>query len=184
VYDVEIDYYNPNNIVLGTDVGVWTSSDGGSSWNYDANFTHVPVFQIRQDRLYNDGCRVFYAGTHGRGIFRAFSPDFPGNCEKTPGLATGIKNIPLVTDLLTANFYPNPTGKHAFLELNTSKETHLSVLMVDVLGRSYNAAARKQKLQKGTTTLEFDFTSVPSGNYLMSIKTNDKSITKNVVVIK
>jgi hypothetical protein len=184
VYDVEIDYYNPNNIVLGTDVGIWTSSDGGASWDYDVNFTHVPVFHLRQERLYNDGCRVFYAGTYGRGIFRAFSPDFPNTCEKAPGLATGVNNKPVVTDLLHASFYPNPTSTKSVLEITTSKETKLSITMVDLMGRVYPALSRNQKLMKGTSIVDFDFTAIPAGNYLMYIKTNEKTITKNIVVVK
>jgi hypothetical protein len=183
VFGAVIDYYNPNNIILGTDVGVWTSTDGGASWDVDPNFPHVPVFHIRQDRLYRDECRVIYVGTHGRGIFRAFSPDFSGSCEKTPGLVSVGKN-PVITDLLTAEFYPNPVRDKAVLELKTSKETNLNITMIDLLGRTYSVANRNQKLAKGKTAINFDFTSIPSGNYIMSVKTKEKSITKNIVVIK
>jgi hypothetical protein len=185
VYDAVIDYYNPNNIILGTDVGIWTSADAGASWHYsESEFTHVPVIQLRQDLLYKDGCYVIYAGTHGRGIFRTFSPDHPGDevCNKTAGLVSNVANKTITS--FSANFYPNPVNNKATLEINTNKETNINVVLVDLLGRVYDKVSANQKIFKGTSQLSLDFTAIPSGNYLLSVKTKEQTITKNVVVFK
>lgn len=184
VYDAEIDYYNPNHIILATDVGIWTSSDGGVSWHYDPNFTHVPVFQIRQDRLYREDCRVFYAGTHGRGIFRAFSPDFPGTCERTPGLITAIKTLPTTAKPFQITFYPNPVHHFAFLEITGSEETELHTVLVDILGRIHPEGARRQYIASGKTVLEYDFSRLSPGRYILHIRLGARSMGKNVLIVR
>lgn len=184
VYDAVIDAYNTQNLIIGTDVGVWTSSNGGTNWEYSlTEFTHVPTFELRQDKLYKDGCYVIYAGTHGRGAFRTFSPDFPNTCEKKAGLVSNGKDL-IVSDVLSANFYPNPLSDKGFLEVNATKETTIEAVLVDLLGRTYDNVAINKTLKKGTTTFELDFKNIPAGNYLFNIKTSDKSISKQITIMK
>ncbi len=185
VYDAVIDFYNGNNIILGTDVGIWTSNNGGTSWTYSENdFTHVPVIQLRQDKLYQDGCYVIYAGTHGRGIFRTFSPDHPGDavCPKKAGITTSVAESNVLN--FSVNFYPNPVSNKANLEVNTDKETTVSIVLVDLLGRTYDKVKVNQRLNRGTSNISLDFSSIPAGNYLLSVKTKGQSLTKNVTVFR
>jgi hypothetical protein len=186
VYDAVIDFYNGNTFILGTDVGIWTSADAGATWTYsESEFTHVPVLELRQDKLYKDGCYVIYAGTHGRGMFRTFSPNHPGEsvCTKQAGIVSSVNNINIVTEV-SANFYPNPVKNNAYLEINVNKESSLNVTLIDLLGRTYDKVQLNQKIYKGSSKISLDFTSIPSGSYLLNIKAGDKSITKNVIVFK
>lgn len=187
VYDAVIDYYNSSNIILGTDVGLWTSSNGGANWEFsETEFTHVPVLELRQDKMYFDGCFVIYAGTHGRGIFRTFSPDHPGDgvCPKTPGLITSVKETGKAIEV-SSKFYPNPViGNEATLEISTNATSGLSIQLIDFLGRTYSQSALQTQLNKGNNTVKVNFSGVPTGNYILSIKTEGKTTTKNVVVVK
>ena len=65
VRDVEIDPTDSNAIWAGTEVGVFTSSDRGSTWDV----THDGPANVSVDELFvlNDH---LYAVTHGRGLFR------------------------------------------------------------------------------------------------------------------
>ncbi len=185
VYDALIDYYDNNNILLATDVGIWASTDGGASWEYnETEFPHVPVFMLRQDALYSSDCRVIYAGTHGRGVWRTFSPLFPSSCERRAGIdlvsSTG-KKIDITQ--MSANFYPNPVSNFAFLEVTLDKAQNVSIVLVDLLGRTYDQAKVNQYMKAGITKLSFDFSNLPSGSYIMSVRTKEKSLTRNIVVM-
>lgn len=64
-YDITTHPDNKNTIILGTEVGLFVSEDGGTNWSpTNQGPTNAPVF-----RLFWDG-RTLYAATHGRGIFK------------------------------------------------------------------------------------------------------------------
>ncbi|NCP46580.1 MAG: hypothetical protein GW818_09235, partial [Flavobacteriales bacterium] len=89
VYDAEIDMNDPNIVLIGTDFGVWATSNAFSAptgaqveW-YSENvngMAHVPTFEIKQ-QYKNPGLafgnatnsQVYYLGTHGRGFYRSES---------------------------------------------------------------------------------------------------------------
>ena len=65
---IVIDTANPNNIYVGTDIGIWKSADGGGSWNHmgpEVGMPNVAVFDLK---IQGGTGRVF-AFTHGRGAF-------------------------------------------------------------------------------------------------------------------
>ena len=62
-----IDPANANNIFLGADIGVWSSSDGGVSWTHlgpTVGMPNVAVFDLRMNSV-----SQVTAFTHGRGAF-------------------------------------------------------------------------------------------------------------------
>jgi photosystem II stability/assembly factor-like uncharacterized protein len=80
------------DLYVGTDVGVFESSDGGASWRSFSGFSlpNVPVTDLRL----HEPSRKLYASTFGRGLYRIGlnSIDFDGdgvlnvvdNCTETP----------------------------------------------------------------------------------------------------
>ncbi len=61
-----IDPANSNNIYAGTDIGVYSSTDGGASWTpFGTGLPRSAVF----DLALQNANRVLRAGTHGRGIW-------------------------------------------------------------------------------------------------------------------
>jgi hypothetical protein len=65
-----------SNLFAGTDIGVYTSADGGATWTPFSNgLPRVPVF----DMAYQGANRVLRIATHGRGIWEVqFSPSGTG----------------------------------------------------------------------------------------------------------
>jgi hypothetical protein len=62
-----LDPGNSNRLFLGTDIGVYVSSDGGVSWApFNQSLPNVAVF----DLTYRPETGVLVAATHGRGMFR------------------------------------------------------------------------------------------------------------------
>jgi hypothetical protein len=63
---IALDPVNPNNVYVGTDIGVWKSTDGGGSWTHqgpEIGMPNVAVFDLKIQPVTG---RIF-AFTHGRG---------------------------------------------------------------------------------------------------------------------
>ncbi len=59
---------NTNNIFIGTDLGIFSSDDGGTSWSQDnGGLANVSVMDLD----YRSSDKRLYAATHGRGMFYA-----------------------------------------------------------------------------------------------------------------
>ncbi len=65
---IALDPFDPNVVWVGTDIGVWKSIDGGSTWAHmgpEAGMPNVAVFDLK---INHDTGRLL-AFTHGRGAF-------------------------------------------------------------------------------------------------------------------
>lgn len=72
-FAILVNPYDSNTLFLGTDLGVFVSTDGGASWAHDASpFSNVIVEDLVVDR----GTRSnwLFAFTYGRGAYRAGLP--------------------------------------------------------------------------------------------------------------
>ena len=69
-----VDPLNSQQLFVGTDVGVFSTSDGGLNWfKENAGFANVSVAWLVFDSNHN-----LYAFTHGRGVWRVAVPVGPG----------------------------------------------------------------------------------------------------------
>ena len=178
VYDAIIDYHNANNIILGTELGIWASADAGLSWNEEnQGMATVPTFQVVQQMLYNQECQVIYIGTHGRGLFRTTTLT-PFDCK----LAAGQPEVK--TQLLNRlSIYPNPIADKAFVELDMKTNDQATLQIIDVVGRVYRNI-NLPDLQFGVNRIEIDFSDLPGGVYIVAVRINNEFDTKRVFVTK
>lgn len=120
VYDAVIDVDDENRIIIGTDLGIWATENGGTSWE-EANdgMARVPVFEIRGYEWRPWEGMVMYIGTHGRGYYRSTS------------LKTSTKSI--VKNSLKANLSPNPVVSSANInfESKVSGESNYSIYNIN-----------------------------------------------------
>ena len=71
VNTVTIEANDPQRVWVGTDAGVYKSTDGGGGWNpLNNGMPNVPVYQISLDEVRGRA----WAGTHGRGAFVLTKP--------------------------------------------------------------------------------------------------------------
>ncbi len=86
-----VDPSNPNTLYAGTDIGVFTSADGGANWTpFSAGLPRVAVFGMEIQNAH----RVLKIATHGRGIFqynlrtpvRRAEGDFDGDGRSDPAV--------------------------------------------------------------------------------------------------
>jgi hypothetical protein len=84
---IVVDPLEPSTLYVGTDAGVWTSSNAGGSWSQlgpSSGMPNVPVNEIEA------GGPTIIAFTHGRGAFKLVPPLVTSvTASATPALYTG-----------------------------------------------------------------------------------------------
>ncbi|MCX7853563.1 MAG: YCF48-related protein, partial [Caldilineales bacterium] len=70
VLALALDRSAPGTVYIGTDLGVYRSTNGGNSWApFNENFPRVAVFDLAL-QAYPNGARQLVAATHGRSMWR------------------------------------------------------------------------------------------------------------------
>ena len=155
VYDAEIDMFNPNLIVIGTEMGVFATEDG-QSWSEENNgLDRVPAFDVEQQAWHaglgvaNTG--IYYVGTYGRGAFRA--ENFQTNIAER-----GAR-------MAVAKVFPNPAVSDVTIEVPGLDNQNAVVNIYNINGRKVNA----QTIAVRNGALQMSVASLSSGNYLIQV---------------
>ncbi|GCD80080.1 T9SS type A sorting domain-containing protein [Schleiferia thermophila] len=173
VYASVINYQNPNQVLVGTEYGIYSTADITATnvvWTREnEGMGNVPVFMLRQqlvgiDKTTGDWLSGrIYAGTHGRGIFR------------TENLAIiGIKENTLNEDKSIANnlsIYPNPTSFYTTVNLNLDKQSRAEFVIRDLTGRTAKRLTFNQ-LMPEIKTLKVDVSDLRAGSYVIELYLN------------
>lgn len=124
INDVEIDPQDPDTLYAATEVGVFTSHDGGTSW-------HVPQSgpaNVAVDELFWMGTTLV-AATHGRGMY---SIDVNG--AGTPSVAASTTVIDFGSQLLNT---PTSLKRITFTNTGTAPLTIYSIAIAGTNARDY-----------------------------------------------
>ena len=169
VYDVMIEKNNPNLILAATEYGVYSTVNGENWFVEDNGFPKAPVFEIEQQtwasshKILNEG--TIYAGTHGRGIWKAEN-------FSSVGEQASLKS----SDELGLSVYPNPTASVANLDLAAFSGT----VAVQVL--SLDGKLAKEEGFNGGTTGKLNVSDLAKGTYLVVAEDANTKKTARVVV--
>ena len=91
VHSIVVDPLNNQTLYAGTEMGVFTSVDGGNSWlRDDNNFANTPVTQLVLDR--SAGVTNLIAFTFGRGVWKTAVPGSGTPCAYA--LSTTTPSVP------------------------------------------------------------------------------------------
>jgi photosystem II stability/assembly factor-like uncharacterized protein len=160
VYSGRIDAFDPNLIVIGTEMGIFASEDAGATWieKNDGDMDRVPVYEIHQQtRTYggdvtNTG--FYYIGTHGRGAFRA--ENFFNS--------VGDNNSEFDNDF-SLSVFPNPTTE--VLKVNTGLSGDQKIEIFNTGGQLVKTAT----VSSNGTVLSVDVNELNTGNYIVRATT-------------
>ena len=184
VYSVVIDRYDSKNIIVGTELGVYSSNLNGSNWEPEFNgLPTTPVLTLNQEQVYDlDGdCYILYAGTYGKGSY-ASSTLSPVGCEIPKGnFSTGIEDQSLSMNG-ELKVYPNPASEVMQVEFSLQKEANPILLIYDLNGwivlekalGHFSAGNYKQQVQLNTLT---------SGQYIMVLRTRDNQLVQKLSIM-
>lgn len=120
--DLVVDPADPQRLYLATDVGVWTSADGGGYW-YPLG-VGLPL-QVIADLVLHAGSRQLFAFTHGRSAWKLDLGAMP--------LAAGPATPPARLALSAAG--QNPARGRVRMTLDLPRNERVEVAVFDLLGR-------------------------------------------------
>lgn len=94
-----------------------------------------------------------------------------------------LSTTELFKENLWMNCYPNPSSSLTTIEYYLHKGSHVEIEVLDLTGRNIGTAVKGNK-NPGKHKLDFDLSRYQSGTYIFTLKTNDASITKKVILQK
>lgn len=181
VYAAIIDFYNPNNLIAGTDFGVWSSSDAGISWVQETDgLSNTPVYSVKQNGLYNEDCVVLYVAAYGRGLMRSTTLTTLNNaiCNLVSGVESTKPNA-----VNSISLYPNPVSNQLNIDLGLAKAGNVTLHVVDIMGREVHKQQFGNK-SVGQNKLTTNVSHLQTGVYIVAIETAAGVITRQIVVSK
>jgi photosystem II stability/assembly factor-like uncharacterized protein len=163
VYDVVISKIN-GAIIVGSELGLW-SYDGTSWYEENQTINRVPVFRVREIKLYEDACPVLYIGTHGRGLWR--STTLIGNtaCAKVASINNPTQEATQVSDL---NIFPNPVNSSSKVAVTLNKSSTITLRVFDMTGKLFSEQTVSNTVV-GENLFNLDAANLPNGTYLLNV---------------
>ncbi len=172
-----------NSYLVGTDLGVWGTDNGGLTWTELNNISgqesqwhpRIPTMQIAVKPFLSTPSgghigEIIYTGTYGRGTFvsKTRAVDF---------FPTSTTDIQAKTNNLTV--YPNPVGSTAHIkyDVRLAGEAMIQVISLNggIIKTTFGA------LQVGENKLNVDLSGVSKGIYMISVTSeNGTEMTKIV----
>ncbi len=159
VYDVVV--HDANTVIIGTELGIW--SWDGSSWHEENNgMPRVPVYRLIEKPLYNDGCKVLYAGTHGRGMWRCATFAANNGCTTTTSI-TDTKS-PQVSNM---SIFPNPVSSTARVSMVLDNHQDVTLRVFDMAGKLYKEITIRNTTE-GENRFDLDASGLSNGTYILA----------------
>jgi len=161
----------PRIIFIGTDLGVYQSTDDGGSWaSFNNGLPTLSVFDLK----YKEPLGIIIAATHGRGCWTYNLP-----------AAIGIKHISSdVPDKFKLfQNYPNPFNPTTNIKYQITNTSFVTLKVYDILGREA-ATLVNEKLQPGSYEVSFDGSNFSSGIYFYKLQAGNFTETRKMLMVK
>lgn len=175
VYCVLIDPQDADNLIIGTELGVYSSNNGGSSWTIEETMPRVPVMKMHR-HLYNDPvtgetkANTIVAGTYGRGIWRTRTMEY-----------TGVHDVAIASKSL--GLFPNPANAQSSLKINLVAKTDLTVTVYGMNGQQVKQYTYKNQVP-GVKTYDVQTADLANGTYLVRVQGQSFNATEKLVVLR
>ena len=158
---------------IGTDVGVWTSTNGGVNWlPFETGFPNAVVVDLE----IQDALQKLVAGTHGRG---AWEVDIPATGGTDVAIGTPVA-LPLMLDPPA----PNPARDQAVLRFAAKYEGQVTLDVFDVAGRLVSRVAELPRGDGVIRTAPWLTDDVQSGVYFAVLRAGSMQKSQKLVVAK
>jgi len=162
--------YATNIILVGMDVGVFVTYNGGQSWTELADGLPNTV-AIHLD--YHVNTNKIRIGTHGRGVY-----ELSGSLV---GIVNNNGNIP-GNFSLTQN-YPNPFNPSTKISFSIPKSEFVSLKVFNSVGQEVESLLNK-KLEPGSYDINFNAGKLSSGIYFYRFVAGNFAETKKMILLR
>ncbi len=184
VYSCVIAKHDPDVIVIGTEVGIFRTNDGGDTWIEENGgmMDRVPVLDLRQQ--YREAWEVtnseiIYAGTHGRGIFNN-GDYFQPNTSIDDNVPGNLGDLPVLSNL---TIFPNPMNTQGWVEFKLNNPEDVRVSIFTINGKMVHNIDRNN-LPVGEHKLSFDAARLTAGTYILVLEAGGERETGKFIVTK
>ncbi|HEX2788130.1 MAG TPA: YCF48-related protein [Ignavibacteria bacterium] len=170
-FDAQIKFYNNIGLLTGTSGTYYKSTDYGFSWNKYNTGTHHTINGIS---IVNDSTYVFVGD--GFTVLKTSSGGNPVNIKKiNPGI--------IISSYLLQN-YPNPFNPVTKIQFEIPKQSNVSIIIYDVLGKEVARLLNNDIKQQGRYEIDFDASNFASGIYFYKMIAGDFVQTNKMVLLK
>jgi photosystem II stability/assembly factor-like uncharacterized protein len=170
---VVMDPLYPQNIYVGTDFGVYVSTNSGANW-----FSYMTGMQesMISDLTIVYPNRSLRATTHGNGNWQRKLVENPvtninGNNTSTPEKFSLSQN------------YPNPFNPVTVISYNVPQASYVSLRVYDIQGKEI-AVLVNGRVMPGSYDIEFNASALASGIYFYKLRAGNFSETKRMMLVK
>ena len=186
IYSCVIDKANPDRYILGTELGVWGSNDGGLTWGEENEGMggRFPVFALRQNWMNNFNCDVLVAGTFGAGMYTSTTlMDCPEKNSLIWGRPKDATNITKVSvEINNIAVFPNPVQDIAKIGFDLKSNSNVTVKIIDLTGKVVSQKTYNN-VNAGNNVLEYNVSNLAASTYFAVVST-DKQTYNNRLFIK
>ncbi len=165
-----VDPQFPDDWYVGSDVGVWKSTNGGVNWiPFGAGLANVVVadLEIRRE------ARKLVAGTYGRGVWEADISLDPASVETGE---TASRNLMLDPP------YPNPVGDRTVFRFAARTTAPARLDIFDVSGRKVSTVVEGSRGDGLVRMVSWSPEDLSDGVYLAILRAGDAKATQKVIV--
>jgi hypothetical protein len=175
---IVVDANQPGLWFIGTDVGVWYTTNGGANWTpYETGLPNAVVADLEIQYA----TQKLFAGTHGRGVWEVDYSDVTSldpeeNVEASPPAA--------LRTMMFDPVWPNPVSDEATFRFAARYAGELSIDVYDVRGRRVSEVARVPTGDGIVRTATWYSADVPSGVYFAVLKAGPDRLTRKFLVTR
>ena len=173
-----VDPASPSDWYVGSDVGVWRSTDGGATWvPYGTGLVNALVtdLEIRREE------RKLVAGTYGRGVWEADLPTVAASVDDPDGLASGTLESGS-PNLMLDPPYPNPVVGEAVLRFAARSEAPVTLDVFDVTGRRVESLVTEGRGDGLIRMVSWSASALSDGTYFLKLRAGEDEVTQKAVV--
>ncbi len=142
----------PSNIYVGTDLGVYRTTNGGTTW--ETFFDGMPYSMVLDVGISKLDRRL-RAATFGNGVYqRKLEPSIPVNVK--------LVDATVPTNFFLSQNYPNPFNPTTNFELHVAAREYISLSIFDVSGKEVAKIVNEQK-DAGVYKVQWNANAVSTG---------------------
>ena len=177
MYDGIIDRLDDDKLVVGTSSGVFTSDDGGATWQIaGGGFDGTPVFEIRQSwRTFEEGNQrpgEIFVGTFGRGIWSSASLLGLEDGEGNSNLAKAISQKMIA--------FPNPTNASTSIQFELAQGGNVEFKVYSISG-TLKKSVSKNYLSAGKNQVDLEISDLAKGVYIVKMNSGKQTLSTKFV---
>jgi hypothetical protein len=172
--DLFVDPENADHIFLANDIGVYITTDGGTTWNY-GSYGMPFVLAMDFDYVKIGTTRYLRVGTYGRSVYQT-DPDV--------GVGMPEQNIPGIPSAFgKVSNYPNPFYSIMNIEYELERQGMVKVELYNHLGQK-KATIFEGSQKAGKQKVSFDGVALAPGIWYCRLQSGSEVVTKKIISVK